>query len=67
MSEDNFLQPEDDSSIPVNNPSEQMPGLAGFVKSKFEDSENGRRSYEQRWLQAYKNFRGIYDSTTKGS
>ena len=65
MSEDNFLQPEDDSSVPVNNPSEQMPGLAGFVKSKFEDSENGRRSYEQRWLQAYKNFRGIYDSTTQ--
>ena len=65
MSEDNFLQPEDDSSVAINNPSEQMPGLAGFVKSKFEDSENGRRSYELRWLQAYKNFRGIYDSTTQ--
>ena len=65
MADDNFLQPEDDSSVSVNNPAEQMPGLAGFVKTKFEDSENGRRSYELRWLQAYKNFRGIYDSTTQ--
>jgi hypothetical protein len=62
---DNFLQPEDDDGIPVQNPSEQMPGLAGYVKKKFEDSENGRRSHEQRWLQAFKNFRGIYDSTTQ--
>ncbi len=62
---DNFLQPEDDSAVPINNPNEQMPGLAGYVRSKFEDSENGRRSHEHRWLQAYKNFRGIYDSTTQ--
>ena len=41
-----------------------MPGLAGYIRSKFEDAENGRYVYEQRWLQAYKNFRGIYDSTT---
>jgi hypothetical protein len=62
---DNFLQPEDDTSIPIKNPSEQMPGLAGYIKKKFEDSENGRRSHEHRWLQSYKNFRGIYDSTTQ--
>ena len=42
-----------------------MPGLAAYVQSKFEDAENGRYAYEQRWLQAYKNFRGIYDSTTQ--
>ena len=42
-----------------------MPGLAGYIKSKFEDAENGRRTHEQRWLQAYKNFRGVYDSTTQ--
>ena len=42
-----------------------MPGLDGHIQSKFEDSENGRRTFEQRWLQAYKNFRGIYDSSTQ--
>jgi hypothetical protein len=62
---DNFLEPEDDTAIPIQNPAEQMPGLAGYIKKKFDDSENGRRSHELRWLQAYKNFRGIYDSTTQ--
>ena len=65
MSEDNFLQPEDDTVVPVHAPEEQMPGLAAYVKTRFEDAENGRYAHEQRWLQAYKNFRGIYDSTTQ--
>ena len=62
--EENFLQPPDDESVQVQNPEEQMPGLAGYVKSKFDDSENGSRVHEKKWLQAYKNFRGIYDSST---
>ena len=61
---DNFLEPEDDQTIPIVAPTERMPGLAGYIRAKFEDAENGRYVYEQRWLQAYKNFRGIYDSTT---
>ena len=65
MSEDNFLQPEDDTTVSVIAPEEFMPGIAAYVKSKFEDAENGRYAHEQRWLQAYKNFRGIYDSTTQ--
>ena len=65
MSEDNFLQPDDDAVIPVHAPDEQMPGLAGYVTSKFRDAETGRFAHEQRWLQSYKNFRGIYDSTTQ--
>jgi len=64
MSEDNFLQPEDDTAINLINPEETFPGLAGYVKEKFEEAENGRYAHEQRWLQAYKNFRGVYDSTT---
>ena len=51
---DNFLNSdeESDSPLPMSNASDIMPGLAGYVKSRFEDSENGRRSHEQRWLQA---------------
>ena len=63
--EEGFIQPPDDSEIEVVNPEDQMPGLAGYIQSKLQDSENGRRTHEQRWLQAYKNFRGIYDSTTQ--
>jgi hypothetical protein len=64
---DNFLNSdeESDSPLPMSNAAEIMPGLAGYVKSRLEDSENGRRSHEHRWLQAYKNFRGIYDSSTQ--
>ena len=62
---DNFLQPPDDDQVVVVDPDGNMPGLAGYVRRKFEDSENGRYAYEQRWLKAFKNFRGIYDSTTQ--
>ena len=65
MSDEGFLQAPDDSSIPVLDVDKQMPGLAGHIQSKFQDSENGRRTFEARWLQAYKNFRGIYDSSTQ--
>ena len=44
---------------------EANTNTAGLVKSKFEEAESGRYQHEQRWLKAYKNFRGIYDSTTQ--
>tara|TARA_R100000951_G_scaffold115924_1_gene125715 strand:- start:3450 stop:5552 length:2103 start_codon:yes stop_codon:yes gene_type:complete len=62
---DNFLEPANETQVPVDNPMEQMPGLCGHIKSKFQDSENGRQGFETRWLQAFKNFRGVYDSTTQ--
>lgn len=60
-----FVQEPDDGQVSILGAETQMPGLAGVIQNKFEDAENGRRTYEQRWLQAYKNFRGVYDSTTK--
>ena len=63
--DDRFLEPADDEPVTVVSADEQAPYLADYVRSKFEDSENGRYAYEQRWIKAYKNFRGIYDSTTQ--
>ena len=37
-----------------------ISGLAGLIKSKFIDAENARLFDEQRWLRAYRNYRGIY-------
>lgn len=65
MSDTGFLQPPDDGLVEVRNAQDQMTGLAGHIRSKFEDAENGRQLHEQRWLQAFKNFRGIYDSSTQ--
>lgn len=65
MADEGFLQAPDDAVVPVEDAQESMPGLAGYIQNKFEDAENGRRAYEQRWLQAYKNYRGVYDSSTQ--
>jgi hypothetical protein len=62
---DNFLQPPDDTVAPIENPEEELMGLVGYVKDKFQSAEDGRYTHEQRWLRAYKNYRGIYDSTTQ--
>ena len=37
-----------------------VSGLSGLVKSKFIDAENARQFDEQRWLRAYRNYRGVY-------
>ena len=63
--DEGFLSPADDGEVTVVDADETMRGLASHIKSRFEDAENGRRTFEQRWLQAYKNFRGIYDSSTQ--
>ena len=44
---------------------ESSSNVVGAIKSKFNSAETGRLQHEQRWLKAYKNFRGIYDSTTQ--
>ncbi len=65
MADDNFLEPADDTPVSVAAPEEQMPGLAGHITGLFKQSENGRLSHERKWLQSFKNFRGIYDSSTQ--
>ena len=33
---DNFLEPADDEQVVVATPEEQLPGLVGYIKEKFE-------------------------------
>jgi hypothetical protein len=44
---------------------ENVPGLVAHVKRKFTSAEDGKNEDESRWLKAYKNYRGIFDSTTQ--
>ena len=44
---------------------EDATGIVGTILQRFNDAENGRQLEEQRWLKAYKNYRGIYDSSTQ--
>ncbi len=44
---------------------ENVPGLVAHVKKKFTSAEDGKNEDETRWLKSYKNYRGIFDSTTQ--
>ena len=45
--------------------SDSAPGLVSLIQGRQKEAEDGRQVHEERWLKAYKNFRGIYDSTTQ--
>jgi len=40
-------------------------GIVGTIMGRFRNSEAGRQLEEERWLKAYKNYRGVYDSSTQ--
>ena len=44
---------------------EEATGVIGYIKEKFNEAEEGKRTDENRWTKAYKNYRGVYDSSTK--
>ena len=65
MSEDIPTSGDDQPDV-LENIEETAPGLAGLITERFRASETGRYNHEQRWLQAYKNFRGNFnDGTTQ--
>jgi len=41
---------------------EEASSVVGFVKQRYTRSEDSRYSDEQRWLRAYRNYRGLYSS-----
>jgi len=66
MADQSFLDDEEtEGLINLDDKREDYNSVIGSVKARFSDAETGRRSDEERWLKAYKNYRGIYDSTTQ--
>ena len=43
----------------------QSSGVIGVIQERMRAAEDSRQTHEERWLKAYKNFRGVYDSTTQ--
>ena len=39
-----------------------MSGLAGYIRKQFSRAEDARYTEEEKWIKAYKNYRGVYDS-----
>jgi hypothetical protein len=52
----------DDSIIALGDTddADAYDNLAGTIKGKFQSAENARQFDEQRWLRAYRNYRGLY-------
>ena len=43
----------------------EATGIIGTIMERFRNAESGRQLEEERWLKAYKNYRGVYDSSTQ--
>jgi hypothetical protein len=43
----------------------ELSGFVDSVRTKFRQSKDKRQTDERRWLHAYKNYRGVYDSDTQ--
>lgn len=43
----------------------EYSGFVGIIRDKFTRSKDKRLTDEERWLRAYKNYRGVYDDTTQ--
>ena len=39
--------------------------LASYIKNKYEYSSDSRYSQEARWMDSYRNYRGIYGAETQ--
>jgi hypothetical protein len=52
------------SSVTVDEKMEdkELSSIVTFIESKYKRSKDWRRFDEERWLQSYKNYRGIYSS-----
>ena len=44
---------------------DEASSVVGFVKQRYTRSEDSRYADEQRWLRAYRNYRGLYSSDVK--
>ena len=44
---------------------EDASGVVSFVHSRYKRAEDSRREDEERWLRAYRNYRGIYGPEVK--
>ena len=45
--------------------SDEIPTIVGYIERKYNEAKTSRQTHESRWLRAYKNYRGVYDTTTQ--
>ena len=58
-----FIDSDELEDVPAVVPGDVLPGLSGYIRRKFIAAEEGRHSDEERWLQAYENYRGLSEKS----
>ena len=43
----------------------QQTNLVGIIKARFQQAQDARKTDETRWLKAYENYRGLYNTSVK--
>ena len=57
---DNNFEEEDTLVLDDETKDEELSGIINFIEDNFKRSKDWRRFDEERWLQSYRNYRGIY-------
>ena len=73
MAEDNtflnadniYEEVEGESGKNLTLPDDQRRNLIGIIKGRYAQAEDARETDERRWLQAYENYRGLYNKSIK--
>ena len=60
-----FTPIEGESGLEMNLEGDVRSRFVGLIEDRFSDAESAREQDEQRWLQAYHNFRGLYGKGVK--
>ena len=62
---DDFLDTDENTALEDSNQSTEYDDLIGYIDKKFTTAKTARYTDEARWLQSYRNYRGIYGPDVK--
>tara|TARA_R100000951_G_C2651826_1_gene184637 strand:- start:1727 stop:3922 length:2196 start_codon:yes stop_codon:yes gene_type:complete len=62
---DDFLDSDENTALEDSNQSTEYEDLISYVEKKFTTAKSARYTDEARWLQSYRNYRGIYGPDVK--
>ena len=62
---DDFLDTDENTALEDSNQSIEYDDLISYIDKKFTTAKTARYTDETRWLQSYRNYRGIYGPDVK--
>ncbi len=62
---DDFLDTDENTALNDSMQSSEYDDLIGFITQKYTSAKSSRYNDETRWLQSYRNYRGIYGPDVK--